>query len=183
MPKITLEKATAAFDRKCRRLGLEPLVSRVRSALVCFPIALCERSDSNDTGALWDMIRICCVEDGAHIEQSIPGFDWAVNHTVGNATLCLGVKFGLAPLGEMFSTDILAMKRAVTRGATDAGLVLLPDVALQRFLTGRTPTVPEALKHIALWEADDFPIGFFGLRHDVPGGRLEKGSAELLRGR
>jgi hypothetical protein len=55
----------------------------------------------------------------------------------------------------------------------DAGIIIVPDDTLSRWLTDRTPNLATAVKHIED-RARDLPMRVLAFRHDGPGPALGK---------
>jgi hypothetical protein len=80
----------------------------------------------------------------------------------------------------MLAVDIMHLKEDLVLGKIDIGIIVVPDDALSKFLTDRTPNLATALKHVE-HRARDLPIRVLAFRHDGVGLPLEKMRTNLGR--
>lgn len=82
---------------------------------------------------------------------------------------------GLAELGsEHLIMDIIHLRRALTSGDIDVGILVVPSDKLGPFLTDRGPKLADAKRLIREARVEDLPIILLGLEHDGPGPALAK---------
>lgn len=169
MPVISETKDYNGFAAKVARLGLAGIVDEATSVL-SFELLVEERKYINGTQGLRQMIdggfdRLggwTCVKSG--------GVDWTKANDQG-ATVAVEVQ--VSGRSDMLAVDILHLSESLAKGRIDAGIIIVPDDKLSRFLTDRTPNLATALRHVKA-RAEDLPIRVLAFHHDGIGPALPK---------
>jgi hypothetical protein len=98
------------------------------------------------------------------------GIDWQKSSGTGTR---LGVEVQVSGRSDMLGVDIMHLKDEINKGRIDAGLIIVPNDSLSKFLTDRTPNLATAIKHVQD-KARDMPIGIVAFGHDGVGTPLER---------
>lgn len=73
--------------------------------------------------------------------------------------------------------DVLHLQKELRDGSLDAGIIVVPNDILSKYLTDRTPNLRTALRHID----DTMPVQVIAFQHDGPGPALPKMRTNLGR--
>lgn len=157
------------FAKKVQRLGLTELVAEAASSLD-FTLLVDERKHANGTKGLRQTIDQRFKEIGGWTVVKVGGVDWTKSSAKGGT---VGVEVQVSGRSDMLAVDVLHLKGKLQSGFIDAGIIIVPDGVLSRFLTDRTPNYATAIKHLEAG-ASDLPIRVIAFRHDGPGVALEK---------
>ena len=169
MAVISESRDFNGFATKVHRLDLSELVAEAASTLD-FPLAVEERKHANGTRGLRQTIDARFKELGGWRMVKVGGVDWTKSSKKG-ATI--GVEVQVSGRSDMLAVDILHLKEKLHTGFIDAGLIIVPDDTLSRFLTDRTPNYATAIKHLEAG-ASELPIRVLAFRHDRAGYALRK---------
>ena len=80
----------------------------------------------------------------------------------------------------MLAVDVIHLREELQGGHLDAGIIIVPDDALSRFLTDRTPNLRTAIRHIES-RASDMPMQLLAFMHDKVGEAIPKERTNLGR--
>ena len=177
MPTILSRHDFNGFVVKVARLQLSTLVDEAELALTSFALQIEETKHGNGTQGLRQSIDARFVEIGGWTMTKVGGIDWQKSSAIGAK---LGVEVQVSGRSDMLAVDIMHFKDAINRGLIDAGLIIVPDDHLSRFLTDRTPNLRTALKHVHD-KASDMPIRVVAFGHDGTGAPLSKMRTNLGR--
>lgn len=177
MPKITVNLDYDGFYERVRRLGLQPLLDEAERALCGFQLVLDERKHANGTKGLRQNIDGGFEHAGGWLKLTTGGIDWKKSNSTG-ATI--GVEVQVSGRSDLLAVDVLHLKTAISAGAVDAGVIIVPDDETSKFLTDRTPNLRTARRHVEL-HASDLPIRIIAFQHDGIGPALEKMRTNLGR--
>lgn len=178
MAKISETRDYNGFAQKVKRLGLDGLVAEATSTL-SFPLFVEERKEANGTRGLRQTIDAEFKKIGGWTVVKSGGIDWTKSSARGGT---VGVEVQVSGRSDMLAVDIMHLKEKIFEGVIDAGLIIVPDDTLSRFLTDRTPNFATAIKHIED-RAKDLPIRVLAFRHDGPGQALGKMRTNLGKDR
>jgi hypothetical protein len=157
------------FAQKVERLGLAKLVAEATSTLD-FPLFAEEKKHANGTRGLRQTIDARFKHLGGWTMVKVGGVDWTKSSERGGT---IGVEVQVSGRSDMLAVDVLHLKERLFSGFIDAGIIIVPDDGLSRFLTDRTPNYATAIKHIEAG-ASDLPIRVLAFRHNGPGPALGK---------
>lgn len=169
MPIISETRDYNGFAQKVERLGLGKLVAEAASTL-SFPLLVEERKHANGTRELRQTIDAAFKQIGGWRIVKSGGIDWTKASEQGGT---VGVEVQVSGRSDMLAVDIMHLKEKIFEGNIDAGIIIVPDDTLSRYLTDRTPNLATALKHIED-RARDLPIRVLAFRHNGPGPALGK---------
>lgn len=177
MPVISETRDYNGFAKKAARLHLDPLVAEAISTLTGFPLLVKEEKHANGTKGLRQIIDQGFEKVGGWTKVTVGGIDWTKSSDKG-ATI--GVEVQVSGRSDLLAVDIMHLKEKLVEGFIDAGVIVVPDDTLSRFLTDRTPNFAAAVKHVE-HRASDLPIRIVAFRHDGVGEALGKMRTNLGR--
>lgn len=177
MPIISERLDYNGFLNKISRLKMDELVREAESTLLSFQLFVEERKHANGTKGTRQTIDSNFQSIDGWTKITVGGIDWQKSSSV-NARL--GVEVQVSGRSDMLAVDIMHLKESLSTGFIDAGLIIVPDNRLSRFLTDRTPNVATAIKHVED-RARDMPIMIVAFKHDGPGIALGKMRTNLGR--
>ncbi len=177
MPTISCRVDYNGFLKKVERLRLGELVSEAERTLSMFYLSIEERRHANGTKGIRQSIDAGFDEIGGWTKIVSGGIDWQ-KHSPTDARL--GVEVQVSGRSDLLAVDVLHLKEMIEKGFIDAGLIIVPDDNLSRFLTDRTPNLATAIKHVE-GRARDMPIMLVAFQHDGIGGALNKMRTNLGR--
>jgi hypothetical protein len=165
------------FEAKVIRLGLDQLLSEALSTVSSFELLVKEEKYANGTRGIRQTIDEAFSTFDGWKKLTSGGIDWKKTNDRG-ATI--GVEVQVSGRSDMLAVDIMHLKEEITDGSIDVGLIIVPDNALSRFLTDRTPNLATAIKHVE-HRARDLPIQIAAFRHNGPVDALIKMRTNLGR--
>jgi hypothetical protein len=166
------------FAQKIERLGLTQLLVEAVSTLDA-PLYVLEEREANGTKGLRQSIDNAFGGIDGWKPVKSGGIDWTKTEPQGGT---LGVEVQVSGRSDMLAVDVLHLKNKLRAGEIDAGLIIVPDDALSRYLTDRTPNFATAIKHVSE-NANDLPIRVQAFHHNGPGPALPKMRTNLGRDR
>ena len=175
MPRITERLSYNGFDTKVTRLGLDSLLTEVESALTGFRLAIKEARYANGTRAIRQSIDAQFVAIGGWTKIASGGVDWSKANDRGS----IGVEVQVSGRSDLLAVDVLHLKTELIEGRLDAGVIVVPDDTLSRFLTDRTPNLRTAIRHVGT----EMPVQLLAFRHDAEGPAIPKATTNLGKGR
>ncbi len=164
------------FAQKVQRLDLSALVAEAVSTLD-FSLLVEERKHANGTRGLRQTIDERFEQLGGWKMVKVGGVDWTKSSQKGGT---VGVEVQVSGRSDMLAVDVLHLKDKLHSGFIDAGIIIVPDDTLSRFLTDRTPNYATAIKHLEAGAAE-LPIRVLAFRHDGAGTALGKMRTNLGR--
>lgn len=174
MPKITEEKAyNGALDR-IDRLGLGKLLEETRKIITNFNLRVKEERDSNDGAAVRKMLDAKFEQAGGWTKKQTGDIDWCKCLVVNGTQVCIGVEIQFSARSDLVVMDIIHLRKALTKGVIDVGILIVPNDNLSVFLTDRGPSMSDAKRHVSEARVEDFPLLLIALEHDGPGPPLAK---------
>lgn len=174
MARIVEEVFYNGSKERIDRLGLGPLVEEIRSALTGFQLLVKEKKDSNGGAAVRKLIDARFLAAGDWKKVAAGGVDWTKCRKTGAARVCLGVEVQVSARSDLLVMDIIHLRKELTTGAIDLGVLVVPSDRLSQFLTDRAPSMADAKRHMMEAKVDDLPIVILALEHDGPGPALAK---------
>src|SRR6266545_4290340 len=172
MPKITEEQAYNGAMARVARLGLTPLMNEVREMLTGFNLLVKEKKDANGGAAVRALIDKRFEETEGWQKKQTGGVDWTRCHVVNGTKVCLGVEVQFSARSDLLVIDVAHLRKSITEGIIDVGIILVPDDAFGRFLTDRGPRMSDAKRHVREARAEDLPLVLIAVAHDGPGEAL-----------
>jgi hypothetical protein len=177
VPSITETLDYNGFQTKTKRLGLDPTIAEAASTLTSFSLLVEEKRHANGTRDIRGTIDAAFQAIGGWTKIASGGIDWTKKNTQG-ATV--GVEVQVSGRSDMLAVDIMHLAEKLIDGSIDAGVIIVPDNVLSRFLTDRTPNLATAIKHVE-HRAKNLPIRILAFRHDGIGPALVKMRTNLGR--
>lgn len=174
MPIITTRKGFNGFETKVRRLALENLQAEVELALTSFELRVAEERYANGTRGIRQRIDEQFETVGGWTKTTVGGIDWKKTNE-GNSSL--GVEVQVSGRSDLLAVDVLHLQKELRDGSLDAGIIVVPNDILSKYLTDRTPNLRTALRHID----DTMPVQVIAFQHDGPGPALPKMRTNLGR--
>lgn len=175
MPLISETRDYNGFSNKVIRLGLDALAAEAASTLTQFELLIEETRYANGTQGIRKSIDKGFTRIGGWLKITSGGVDWTKQSRQG-ATI--GVEVQVSGRSDMLAVDIMHLKEQLVSGAIDAGIIVVPDDLLSRYLTDRTPNFATAVKHVE-HRAKDLPIRVLAFRHNGVGPALAKMQTNL----
>jgi hypothetical protein len=177
MAIISEVKDYNGFAAKVARLGLDGLVTEARSTVADLPLYIKESRYANGTRGIRQTIDDNFDAIGGWECVKSGGIDWTKASKTGAR---LGVEVQVSGRSDMLAVDILHLSESLSAGRIDAGLIIVPDDTLSRFLTDRTPNLATAIRHVD-HRAARLAIRVLAFRHDGVGAALPKHRTNLGR--
>lgn len=174
MPRIVEEKPYNGALERIKRLGLSPLFNEVRQIITNFQLLLKEETDANGGAAVRKMLDDQFEQAGGWTKRKAGGVDWIKCKVVNGTKICLGVEVQFSARSDLLVIDIIHLRKALTLGEIDVGVIVVPNDRLADFLTDRGPSISDAKRHVHEARAEDFPLLLIALEHDGPGPPLAK---------
>lgn len=129
-----------------------------------------ETREANGTQGIRKTIDENFAAIGGWTKVASGGIDWSKSTPLGSR---LGVEIQVSGRSDMLAVDILHLSEKLQSGAIDAGVIVVPDDSLSRFLTDRTPNFRTAVRHVE-HRSKDLPLRVVAFRHDGTGPPLPK---------
>ena len=177
MPRITERLNYNGFETKVARLGLDHLIAEVEAAVTGFPLLVEESRFANGTRWIRQTIDDRFASKGGWAKIASGGIDWSKANERGSK---LGVEVQVSGRSDLLAVDVLHLREELNGGRLDAGIIVVPDDTLSRFLTDRTPNLQTAIRHIES-RASDMAVQVMAFRHDGTGPPLPKIRTNLGR--
>jgi hypothetical protein len=174
LPRIDEEKAYDGAQQKIERLGLNPLLDEIRRIITGFQLLVKEETDANGGAAVRKLLdyQFECI--GNWVAAKAGEIDWIKCQVVNGTKVCVGVEIQFSARSDLIVVDIIHLRKALTEGRIDVGILIEPNNRLGKFLTDRGPSMSAAKRHILEARAEDLPLIIIALEHDGPGPPLAK---------
>lgn len=176
MKLTTIKFYGGARDKVCR-LGLADLYLELQQILLDTRIELLEESEANGAAHIREALDKSFEKGKDWIKKVSGGIDW-IKRLRYNQTLMvrMGVEIQVSARSDMLIRDVVHLRNSLQQGEIDIGIIVVPSVRLQSFLTDRTPSLKDALRYVEqeFKEATTFPIVIIAIEHDAPGKALPK---------
>jgi len=176
MKLTTIKFYGGARDKVCR-LGLADLYLELQQILLDTRIELLEESEANGAAYIREALDKSFEKGKDWIKKVSGGIDW-IKRLRYNQTLMvrMGVEIQVSARSDMLIRDVVHLRNSLQQGEIDIGIIVVPSVRLQSFLTDRTPSLKDALRYVEqeFKEATTFPIVIIAIEHDAPGKALPK---------
>jgi hypothetical protein len=174
MPKITdIDNVGAALE-KVSRLGLTPLLDELKSMLTNFELRVKEKKDANGGAAVRKIIDARFEQHTGWVKKQTGDVDWTKCKTVNGTKVCMGVEIQFSARSDLIVIDLIHLRRAITNGTIDVGVLVVANDILGPFLTDRGPRLRDARRHVKEARAEDLPLIIIAIEHDGPGDPLAK---------
>ena len=179
MPRITKRLYYNGFEAKVERLGLRSLVSEVESVVTGFELLVEESKHANGTKPIRQAFDDGFEARDGWTKITVGGIDWSKSDRYGHI---LGVEVQVSGRSDLLAVDVIHLKEDLDAGQLDAGIIIVPDNKLSRFLTDRTPNLRAAKRHVES-RAPNMAVHVIGFRHDGVGPAIPKMVTNLGRGK
>jgi hypothetical protein len=100
--------------------------------------------------------------------------DWTKCHAVNGTRVCIGVEVQFSARSDLLVMDLIHLRRALTKGLIDIGVLLVASDRLGSYLTDRAPRFSDAVRHVREARVEDLPLIIMAIEHDGPGPPLQK---------
>jgi hypothetical protein len=174
MPTIVEERAYNGAEERVRRLGLNSLISEVRSIVTDFSLLVKEERDTNGGAAVRQLIDAQFQKATGWSKKQTGDVDWTKCQIVNGTKVCIGVEIQFSARSDLLVIDLIHLRKAITNGHIDVGILVVPSNALAIFLTDRGPKMADAKRHVLEAKAEDLPLILIAVEHDGPGPALAK---------
>jgi len=145
-----------------RRRGLTGVYEEVLHILRAVPIRVLKKRQANGAADIRERIDAGFDAAGGWTKTQVGGVDWVKEISLRSGTnvafAALGVEVQVSGRSVMLYRDISHLRQSLNGAKIDAGVIVVPDNELARYLTDRTPTMREALETVADVRADQVPI-------------------------
>jgi hypothetical protein len=174
MPFITEEKAYNGALERVNRLGLQPLLDEIRQIATAFQLKVKEERDANGGAAVRKMLDQRFEASQTWTKSQTGDVDWIKSKIVNGTRVCVGVEVQFSARSDLLVIDIIHLRKSISRGTIDVGVLLVPSDRLSVFLTDRGPSISDAQRHVAEARAEDLPLILMAIEHDGSGPALAK---------
>jgi hypothetical protein len=174
LPRIVEEKHYDGALEKIERLGLGGLLDEIRRIITRFQLLVKEETDANGGAAVRKMLDAQFEHATGWEKKQTGGVDWIKCQVVNGARVCIGVEVQFSARSDLLVIDIIHLRKAITQGRIDVGVLVVPSDRLGNFLTDRGPSMSDAKRHVLEARAEDLPLILIALEHDGPGPPLAK---------
>lgn len=174
MPRIAEEQPYDGVQKRIARLGLSSLLDEVRTILTNFDLRVREEKDANGGAAVRRMIDARFEQHQSWKIKKVGAVDWTKCQSINGTQVCLGVEVQFSARSDLLVMDIIHLRKALTEGKIDAGILVVPSDRLSVFLTDRGPSISDAKRHVREARAEDLPLLLIALEHAGPGAPLAK---------
>ena len=177
MPLITARRSYNGFDQKVQRLGLQPMLDEIEDSVTGFQLLVEETRHANGTKSIRETIDHRFEQLGGWTQAVVGDVDWT---KVDSADRSVGVEVQVSGRSDLLAVDVLHLHQQLSDGHLDAGVIVVPDDTLSRFLTDRTPNLRTAIRHVES-RARDMAVQIIAFRHDGTGDAIPKARTNLGR--
>lgn len=174
MPRIVEEKPYGGAIDRAERIGLGPLLTEIREIATGFILLVEERRDANGGAAVRKLIDKQFQAAAGWKKISSGDVDWTKCRAINGAKVCIGVEVQFSAKSDLVIIDLIHLRRALTKGKIDVGVLLVASDKLGKFLTDRAPRISDAKRMIFEARVEDLPLIVMGIEHDGAGPLLEK---------
>jgi len=177
MPKIVEEADYNGALEKTERLGLQAMLDEVRIMITGFKLLVKEEKDSNGGKAVRKMLDDRFEGAGEWEKGKAGEIDWRKCQVINGTRICLGVEVQVSGRSDSgLVMDIIHLRKGISDGQIDLGIIIVPSDRLGRFLTDRVASMSAAKTHVHESRAEDLPLILIAFEHDGPGAPLAKQS-------
>jgi hypothetical protein len=174
MPRIVEEKPYGGAHERAERIGLAPLLQEMRDIAEGFTLPVEERKDANGGAAVRKLIDAQFEKASGWKKVTSGDVDWTKCRAINGARVCIGIEVQFSARSDLIIIDLIHLRRALTKGRIDIGVLLVASDRLGKFLTDRAPRIADAKRMIFEARVEDLPLIVTGLEHDGSGPLLKK---------
>jgi len=153
------------------RLGLSDIFLEVQEIVIRTEVALLEAQEANGSAVVRELLDAQFRASEEWVQTRAGGIDWIKRFRYNKTLLArLGVEIQVSARSDLLVRDLVHMRNSIQKGHIDAGVIVVPDDRMQRFLVDRTPSYADAVRYIEreFPEACNFPIVLIAVEHDGP---------------
>jgi hypothetical protein len=176
MPRISEEAFYGGAKERIGRLGLGDLLDEIRRIVSDFPLLVLEERDKNGGAEVRARLDARFEEAKGWIKKQTGDVDWTISKVVNGTRLSIGVEIQVSARSDLIVIDLIHLRKAITEGLIDIGVLVVPSDRLGGFLTDRAPRMSDAKRHVKEARVEDLPLVLLALEHDGPGPALPKRS-------
>lgn len=166
MPRIVERWAFDGADEKITRLGMQPLLSELKGILEGFTLRVKDQKNVNGAATLRKMIDFSFSKADHWAKTTSGDVDWLKCMVVESTRVCMGVEVQVSARSDLIIRDVVHIRRQITRGNLDVGVLILPSDSLSYLLTDRAPSFSDGKRVIDEMRADDLPLLLLAIAHD-----------------
>ncbi len=174
MTKIVEEESYNGAKERIKRLGLDPLLSEIRSIITDFSLLVKESRDANGGAAVRKLMDAQFQKSKGWSKNQTGDVDWTKCQVVNGTKVCIGVEIQFSARSDLLVIDLIHLRKAIVKGQIDVGILVVPSNKLGVFLTDRGPKMADAKRHVVEAKAEDLPLILIAIEHDGPGPPLAK---------
>jgi hypothetical protein len=174
LPRIKEEIPYNGAYERIERLGLSPILDELRRTITGFKLLVKEEKDANGGKAVRELIDKQFASVGGWEKGGSGEIDWLKCRTINGTRVCLGVEVQFSARSDLMVMDVIHLRRAISTGRVDVGVIVAPTDRLSEFLTDRGPSISAAKIHVKEARAEDLPLILISLEHDGTGPPLAK---------
>ena len=158
------------FDARVKRLGLMPLLWEVTRIVTGFKLLVAEMRHANGTRQIRERIDERFETTAGWEKITSGGIDWSKRVEHGRR---IGIEVQVSGRSDMVAVDLLHLQAELRGGALDAGVIVVPDDTLAKYLTDRSPDLSTTIRHVERI-APSPALQVVAIRHDGEGPALPK---------
>jgi hypothetical protein len=176
MPRIVEEAFYGGAKERLERLGLADLLETIRRIIPDFPLEVLEKKDANGGAEVRAALDRRFEAVGGWVKKQTGDVDWTISKVVNGTKVSIGVEIQVSARSDLIVVDLIHLRKSITNGLIDIGVLVVPSDLLGSFLTDRAPRMSDAKRHVREARVEDLPLILVALEHDGPGAALPKRS-------
>jgi hypothetical protein len=174
VPIITDEVPYDGATERIIRLGLTPLLEEIRTLITGFRLLIKESRDANGGAAVRKLMDARFEQAGGWTKKVTGDVDWTKSHIVNGIRVCIGVELQISGRSDLIIVDLVHLRKAVSTGLIDVGVLVVPSDRLGVFMTDRGPKLADAKRMAEEARVQDWPLLIIAFEHDGAGVALAK---------
>lgn len=176
MPKIVNEQSFDGANALIQRLGLDELLSEIRSVLTDFHLEVEEKRDRNGSATLRAILDQRFRQASGWVQTKTGGVDWVKRQAINARPryISIGVEIQVSGRSDLLSVDLIHLRAQLLQGKIDLAVLVVPSDTLGKYLTDRVAKWSEATRHIRMARGEEMPFILMAIEHDGAGPALLK---------
>lgn len=166
MTRIVKEEYFDGAREKLQRLGLQPLLNEIKTAVLSFRLDLKKETHANGAAAVRELIDNALRDVGDWTNSASGEVDWIKCRIVEGIRVCVGVEVQMSARSDLIFRDIVHFQKQMREGQIDICVEILPSDAMSPYLIDRTPKFSDGVRVIREMRADDLPLIMIAIEHD-----------------
>lgn len=181
MPTIVEELPYDGANERIDRLGLRALLDEVRTVVTGFRLLVEERRDANGGAHVRKLLDSRFERMDGWSKKVTGDVDWTKCQVVNGTRVCLGVELQVSGRSDLIIVDLVHLRKAVSTGQIDVGVLVVPSDRLGVYMTDRGPKMADAKRLAGEARVEDWPLLIIAFEHDGPGQALPKQGKSATR--